>query len=292
MPLTTDQVDAFHRDGYLAVPGVFLSEDMDPLVHDFNTLIDEVAMKLHAEGKITDLHAAEPFERRIACLTGEAGESLQSRVSFPVNLRPAMFGFLHTARLLDVIESLVGPEIYCNPTHHVRPKLPESVGVEDWSQKAPFHQDAAVLMPEADDTLVVTSWIPLVDATVENGTLRVFPGLHHGPIRTHERCPYGWTIAEAEMPRGESVTVPMEKGGIILIHCRTPHGSGPNLSGMVRWSMDLRWHDARKPGGRPLPGLLTRSREHPLTGYKDWVRAWEEVRADTRPRTLYRWPGV
>lgn len=147
-----------------------------------------------------------------------------------------------------------------------------------------------MLLPEADETLIVTTWIPLVDATEENGALLIYPGCHNGSIRTHVRCPYGWEIAHDEMPKENPVLVPAKKGDVIFLHCRTPHGSALNLSEQVRWSLDLRWHDARKPSGRPFSGLRARSREKPLTAYSDWLAAWEEVKADPRPRTLYRWP--
>ena len=260
MRLTQDQIDQFHQDGFLAVGEGLTATDLDPLIEDLETLIDEVAREWLAEGKIKDLHADEPFERRIASLTHAAGEPVQPRISFPANLRLPLFDFLHNASLLDLLEGLVGPEIYCNPTHHIRPKLPEVEGSDSWIQKSPFHQDAAVLMPEADATLIVTTWIPLVDATAENGTLQVFPGLHRGPIRRHERCPYGWQIAPDLLPQGDPLTLPAARGDLILLHCRTPHGSLLNRSNEVRWSLDLRWHDARKPGGRPLPGIHVRSR--------------------------------
>jgi ectoine hydroxylase-related dioxygenase (phytanoyl-CoA dioxygenase family) len=216
-------------------------------------------------------------------------------VSFPSNLRHPIFDFLHNEHLLDLLEPIIGSEIYCNPTHHVRPKLPEPLmdeGFDNWIQKSPFHQDAAVLLPEADNTLVVTTWIPLVDATEENGTLQVYPGLHRGEIRRHVRCPYGWMIAPELMPAGEPTTIPVKKGGLILIHCRTPHGSVPNLSNEVRWSLDLRWHDARKPGGRPLPGIRVRSRAHPekvTRNHQAWIDAWEVAKVDKTPRKMYRW---
>jgi len=91
------------------------------------------------------------------------------------------------------------------------------------------------------------------------------------------------------MPEEQPVTVPVGKGGVLLLHGRTPHGSEANRSDIVRWSMDLRWNDARQPTGRPLPGLLVRSEENPLTTYQDWLNAWKEARADTRPRKMWRW---
>ncbi|MCZ6680365.1 MAG: phytanoyl-CoA dioxygenase family protein [Candidatus Poribacteria bacterium] len=295
MKLTQAQIDAFHQNGYLVVENALGPNDLDPLIADFESLIDDVADELYAAGKIEERYEEQPFERRIAWLTKAAGVALQGHVSFPVNLRRAIFDFLHNDNLLDVLEPIIGPEIYCNPTHHVRPKLPEPVMGEEfdnWIQRSPFHQDAAVLLPEADNTLVVTTWIPLVDATEENGTLQVYPGLHRDEIRRHVRCPYGWMIAPDLMPEGEPITIPVKKGSFILIHCRTPHGSGANMSDEVRWSLDLRWHDARKPGGRPLPGIQVRSRAQPETVTRDhqaWIDAWEAAKADKRPRKMYRW---
>ena len=138
--------------------------------------------------------------------------------------------------------------------------------------------------------MVVTSWIPLVDATEETGTLQVYPRLHRGEIRRHENAPgYGLTIVPELLPETEPVTVPVAKGGVLLLHGRTPHGSDINRSDIVRWSMDLRWNDPRLPTGRPLPGLLVRSREKPATTYQEWLHEWALARADTTPRKMWRW---
>ena len=303
MSLSPSQVEEFHTRGYLVVRGLFPEVDLQPLIADMENIIEDAARELRNRGKIDDLHAGAPFEQRIALRTRDSGESIQGQVSFPLNLRRPIFDFLHNSRLLDAVESLVGEEIFCNPTHHVRPKLPESHLTEQdhyWIQLSPLHQDAAVLLPEADDTLVVTSWIPLVDCDEANGTIRVVPGLHRGALRRHVRCPYGWQIADDEMPAEEPVSIPVRKGDVVFIHCRTPHGSGPNKSGQVRWSMDLRWNDARKPHGRPLPGLLVGSQADPRVNdpataagrHAAWVEEWRDAQADTKPRRMYRWPDA
>ena len=293
MKLTQAQVETFHREGYLAVDGVLAAEDLDPLIADFDALVDEVARDLRDEGAIDALYADAPFEKRIAYLTRAAGTSLQGRVSFPNNLRRPLYDFLNNAKLHDLLESLIGPEVYCHPCQHIRPKLPDGfVGgdYEDFAGKSPAHQDAGVLLPEADETMVVTSWIPLVDATEETGTLQVYPRLHRGEIRRHESAPgYGLTIVPELLPETEPVTVPVAKGGVLLLHGRTPHGSDINRSDIVRWSMDLRWNDPRLPTGRPLPGLLVRSREKPATTYQEWLHEWALARTDTTPRKMWRW---
>lgn len=300
MALSIDQINEFHDKGFLTVRGLLPEAVLNPLINDMEKIIDDSAHMLMNEGKLNDVHATAPFGRRIALLTRDAGQALQNQVSFPANLRRPIFDFLHNHYLLDAVESLVGEEIFCNPTHHVRPKLPEShVSTENhnWIQLSPLHQDAAVLLPEADKTLVVTSWIPLVDCNEANGTLRVVPGLHKGSLKRHVKCPYGWQIAEDEIPKKEPVSVPVSKGDVIFIHCRTPHGSGPNNSDDVRWSMDLRWNDARKPHGRPLPGLLVRSKKNPSVNnsttaeqrHAAWNKEWDLARADKTPRKMYRW---
>lgn len=293
MRLSTAQLETFHCEGYLVVNNVLGPEDLDPLIADFDSLVDTVAEELYTAGTISERYSDAPFEHRIAYLTRAVGSSLQGYVSFPRNLRQPLFNFLNNRKLHDLVEGLVGPEIYCHPCQHIRPKLPEGfVGpeYEDFAGKSPPHQDAGVLLPDADNTLVVTTWIPLVDATAETGTLQVYPRQHQGEIYPHVHAPgYGLKIDPQYLPSQKPVTVPVPKGGVLILHGRTPHGSEANHSELVRWSMDLRWNDARKPNGRPLPGLLVRSDTQERTSYPAWRQHWRETQADKRPRKMWRW---
>ncbi len=293
MQLSREQIARFESDGYLVVEGALRADDLDPLIADFDELVDQIARDLVMAGRIAEPYAGLPFERRLAVLTWACGESLQRRVSFPANHRPAVFEFLNNVRLLDLVEGLVGPEIHCHPTQHVRPKLPAFIGggaSRDFSFESPLHQDAAALLPDADDTLVVTTWIPLVDVSVDMGPVEVYPGRHHGGLLRHVKAPGGGlTIAADALPDVAPVPLPLEKGSVLLLHGRTPHRSQPNSTQIVRWSVDLRWNDAGKPSGRPLPGVLVRSRERPLTTYEGWLRAWDDIRRERVPRVLDRW---
>jgi ectoine hydroxylase-related dioxygenase (phytanoyl-CoA dioxygenase family) len=99
----------------------------------------------------------------------------------------------------------------------------------------------------------------------------------------------GLTIADDVLPDAPPVPIPLEKGSVLLLHGRTPHRSQPNSTQIVRWSLDLRWNDARQPAGRPLPGLLVRSRNQPLTSYECWLRDWQKVQRERVPRVSDRW---
>ncbi len=299
---TTKQLEFFHREGYLHLPDALGPDDLDPVQRELEQIVHAAASRLRAEGVIDRDYAELNFAQRLIPLV-KADASAASGINFPANLGPAVFAFLHNERLLDIVEAIVGTEIFANSCQHIRAKLPAAedyagdLSKNEWARSTAWHQDLGVLLPEADDTLIVTTWIPLVDATAQNGTLRVLPRSHKEPLRRHVR-PTGddggsYTIAPEELPRVEPVTIPVKRGGMILLHCRTPHSSEPNRSDHVRWSMDLRWNDARKPNGRPqLPGMLVRSTETPelvVDDRQQWLAAWKLAQVSRRGSTFYRW---
>lgn len=300
--LTAQQIETFHREGWLHVQDALQPEDLDPVQAELEQIVEDAAQRLVTDGTIEQDYAELPFPQRLIPLV-RADASAAAGINFPANQGPAIFAFLHNERLLDIVGSLVGPEIYANSCQHIRAKLPATndyaggLSASEWARSTAWHQDLGVLLPEADDTLVVTSWIPLVDADVTNGTLRVIPRAHKEPLRRHIRPPEGeggsYTVAPDELPDTEPITVPVRRGSLLLLHCRTPHGSDPNRSDSVRWSMDLRWNDARLPNGRPqLPGMLVRSQETPelvVDKREDWLTAWKLAQVSRRGTTMYRW---
>jgi hypothetical protein len=300
--LTPQQLEFFHREGYLHVPQALRNEDLDPVQAELEEIVERTTRRLLAEGKIDRDFSELPFAKRLIPLC-KADASAVAEINIPANLGKGIFDFLHNERLLDLVESIVGPEIYANSCQHLRAKLPATndyaggISRMEWARSTAWHQDLGVLLPEADHTLVITTWIPLVDADEENGTLMVIPRCHTEPLRTHVKPPAeaggNWMIAPEELPATRPVAVPVKRGGLLVIHCRTPHGSQPNGSDSIRWSMDLRWNDARQPNGRPhLPGLLVRSKETPqlvVREHREWLTAWKFARVSSRGARFYRW---
>ena len=175
---------------------------------------------------------------------------------------------MRNQHLLDLVEGFIGPEIDCNSITHVRAKLPTDTSRERNSNVAPWHQDAVFTTMEAHHILQLTVWLPLSDATEDNGCLQIGPRVHN------ERTVYwGWQ----NLPEMEHVSVPMHKGDVIFIHKLCPHGSGPNLTDGIRWSMDIRYQKSGGPSPRPeWPSIVARSRLDPSseTGYEEWRDAW------------------
>jgi ectoine hydroxylase-related dioxygenase (phytanoyl-CoA dioxygenase family) len=195
---------------------------------------------------------------------------------------------MRNKNLLDAVECLVGPEIICSPIQHIRAKPPAaSSGAGPGFYNVPWHQDAGVTWEEADDSDIVTCWLPLVDATVENGCMEVMPGVFRSGYLEHQ-AEGGTTIRPDLLPGTSPRPVPVKKGGVIFMHRHTPHRSVPNVSDHVRWSIDLRYQKTGTPTGRPFhPDFVVRSRSHPesvLTEHTAWVGLWTEALGKPHPK--------
>lgn len=94
------------------------------------------------------------------------------------------------------------------------------------------HQDPSVF----DETRIVaiSLWIPLVDATVDNGTLHLLEGSHR--MGNHVRPPdvANFDDAVAEHALQHSVPVEVEAGQVLVLDGALVHHSPPNRSGEER----------------------------------------------------------
>jgi phytanoyl-CoA hydroxylase len=282
MSLSGDQIRAFREEGVLVAEGALTEAELVPVICEYTDWLDRRARILQADGKITDMCEQEPFERRAACLYAQSSEITQG-LDIMFARGPATFAFLRNERLLDAVEALIGPEITCNPIQHIRAKPPAALSSEGVGfYNVPWHQDAGVTWEEADNSDILTCWIALTDANVENGCMEVMPGVAKQGYREH-LAEGGTTIRPDLLPDTPPRPVPVRKGGIVFMHRYTPHRSTPNYSPGVRWSMDLRYQPTGQPTGRPFhPAFVARSRSHPesvLTDHTEWARQWVEALA-------------
>ena len=280
MRLTNEQIAEFRREGVLIAGRVLTDKDLQPVIKDISAWIDRRARTLKAEGALHDLCEDEPFERRLVHLSTQC-PTISDGMDIMHMRCPALYTFLHNGHLLDAVESLIGPEITCNPIQHLRAKIPKAT-VSKMNQglgkNVPWHQDAAVTWEEADPVEIITCWIPLVNATAATGCMQVLPGVFRQAYLQHQA--QGATqIMPQLMPDVPPRVAACAKGSIVFMNKYTPHRSTDNVSDVIRWSLDLRYQPTGRPTGRPFhPAFVVRSQSNPDSAhlhFEDWCHQWE-----------------
>lgn len=297
--LTAQQVDQFQTDGFLLVENVIPPRRyLDPVIKEYEDVLSRLANDLYDDGKLESTYADLSFGQRVTRIYAETGRSHAQYFDFSLPFRDvteqtpfwagqAVLDALTAEPILDVVESLLGPEIYSNPVQHVRIKPPEQylpkkngkavLSATEW------HQDHGVVTPEADETEMLTVWFSLTDTPMEMGCLKVVPGSHHNGLLQHclDYSEQGSrTIPEKLFYAEEMVPLPTKRGDLICLHKQIVHGSLANISKEVRWSFDLRYNPIGQHTGRHLfPGFIARSRKAPhleLRAAETWSANWEK----------------
>jgi phytanoyl-CoA hydroxylase len=290
-PLTEAELDRFTHDGYLVVEDVLDPErDLAPVWQEYEDVLDQVVTQLHRAGRLDSQYHELEFGDRFTQVSLALGESIwpyfdislppgEIREDTPCHTGHAVFSIITNERLLDVVESIVGPEVYSNPVQHVRVKLPQEGLKAGLDRTTDWHQDIETLLEEAHNTEILTVWAPLADVDEENGCLVVIPRSHSKSLR---HCSDHNGIPLSDLP-GEPQPLPMKAGSVLLFHRQTPHAALPNRTDKIRFSFDLRYQPAGQPTGRDaFPGFLARSKTNPdgvLKTADAWTEMWDRARA-------------
>lgn len=304
--LSDPQIAQFARDGYLVVEDVLSPDLLARIRQEYAGLLDTLYDNWEAEGAVPPAAGRDFWDKLLTSYRAGRDWFQPMDISLPgdtilpdtpFHFGPAVFDMVTHAPLLDLVEDLIGPEITSNPIQHVRLKPPTGdlradearahITATDW------HQDKAVALEEGDNTQMVTVWLAISDATVENGCLQVIPG----KPRMYPHCPKRQTaIAEGFIDPAQAVPLPVKAGGAVLFHPLTPHSSLVNTSDRFRWSFDIRYNVTGQPTGRShFPEFVARSRARPETVLTDW-RTWRDLWVEARARLsgqahipIHRW---
>ena len=185
----------------------------------------------------------------------------------------------HSA-ILDIVASLLGPEITANGDYWLRFKMPTGDdSVFPWHQDSIYYNgnanpDQSVVLSERSQILTV--WIPMVDVDEKNGCLQIIPGSHKRGLRPAQRDENGRQVPIEDVETWAGIkNIKMKVGDVCIFGNLTFHRSLANISDEIRWSIDLRY----SPTGSPLewlhrkwPGFIARSQRRPesVENWKMW----------------------
>jgi ectoine hydroxylase-related dioxygenase (phytanoyl-CoA dioxygenase family) len=209
MDLTPQQVEAYHRDGYVFPLRVLESQD------------------------------AAYYRRCLETHEAQAGKPLQGNYRHKTHLLFTWADALvHHPAILDAVEDAIGPDILCWTTNFFI-KEAASPGFVSW------HQDSTYWGLDPDD--VITAWVAFTDVTPENGYMQFIPGSHKTEQLPHvdtfhrdNLLSRGQEIA-VEVDKSRAVGIPLKAGEMSLHHIKLVHGSDANRTNDRRIGLAIRY---------------------------------------------------
>ena len=235
--------ETFDRDGYVVVKDLIDPATLDPIRDFIASKVDGYAREQLAKGKLSSAYEEESFERRYAAIC----EALDvSPRGWTFGIFGEVFYDLYThPGILHVLGLILGPEVSNLGSPGLRTKIPDSVITSfPWHQDSQYIDQTKVGVKEqhTGNLAMVTVWIPLVEATVENGCCWVIPGSHRwGLLEGARGEDMNVRIEEDVEARGNPVPVPLEPGGALFMSNLCIHTSKVNRTRECRWSIDYRY---------------------------------------------------
>jgi ectoine hydroxylase-related dioxygenase (phytanoyl-CoA dioxygenase family) len=212
--ISPEQVQAYHRDGYVILRELFDYEEIG--------LLRRTA---HEDRKLDELS----YDRA----DGEGGVVRLTLWNHPGNTIYGMFA--RCQRIVGTAEKLLEGEVY---HYHSKMILKDAKvgGAWAWHQDYGYWYENGVLFP-----LLTSVMIAVDPATRENGCLQVIKGSHlMGRIehaKTGDQAGATLERVNEALKRLELVYCEMNLGDAVFFHCNTLHRSDQNRSENPRWSL-------------------------------------------------------
>lgn len=206
--LSTAQIQNYQRDGYVSPINVFSSDK----ITNINIQLDQFKTKIG--GKIAGRYNQKPHL-----------------------LSPWINSIVRDTKVLDAVEDILGPNIFCWASQFFAKDAGDNAYVS-------WHQDGNYWGLSSID--VVTAWIALTPSTIESGCMNVVPGSqnqrvqHVDTFAEDNLLSRGQEIAVEVNPK-EVVPIILQPGQMSLHHVMIFHGSEPNLSRHPRIGFAVRY---------------------------------------------------
>ena len=214
--LPAEQLEAYRERGHVTVAGVFTSTEIDRAITDIEVWSTETLARMR------------PEDRQWYIEETKDGPVLR-KLDNPHSERPLFLELARKPALIALVETIIGPgvslyfsQVFMKPARGGGPK--------------PAHQDNYYFGP-ADPDGLVTAWLALDEATVENGCMRFADGSHKRDILQHGAPPgqpFNLQVPEAVLDGVDMSPAPVPRGGVSFHHGGVLHNSGDTKSNHPR----------------------------------------------------------
>jgi len=239
--LSEEEIDSYHREGYLVIRNVFESEQIENLAADIERLLTERTETIHPK------NLRVRFKNHV--VTGDPVFEVLDPIADLSDIARQM---TLDRRLTNLVSSIYG-EPACVFKDKFIYKPAGALGADlhqDWIGWPGFPETfltALVAVDPFNDQSGATKVYPRLQS---NGYLSPKDGKHHN--------------LQHELMTTEAVCLELEPGDVALFSCFTPHYSEPNLSPSARRGYFISYN-ARSDGGDQW--------EKHYREFHEWIRA-------------------
>jgi chlorinating enzyme len=179
------------------------------------------------------------FEKRVVEFVEQTGKSPE-HFDVPHFEDVKLFQWLFDPAVLDIVESLIGPDIALWSSHFIA--KPAGVG-----KRVPWHEDSAYWGRVLDPMEVVTVWLAIDPSMPENGCMRVIPRTHHDgysdyePVNDASKQVFATEIKKELIDESRAVDCTLKPNHCSIHHAKLIHGSNANTSSMRRCGYTMRY---------------------------------------------------
>lgn len=218
--LTKAEIEAYRRDGYVVPDGFRLDAG------ELETLRSAVEQVLRDNPHMEPDRIINPH--------------LDRGRPYRLHGNRAFHAVVHDARILDMAEAVMGPDLVLLFTH-LFCKPPESRRTVPWHQDGPFWP----IEPMASCSV----WLALDKVDAGNGAMQVIPGSHLEHYRRHELVDDPDSTLNREIPvrdfdESAAHMIELEPGQASVHDIGIVHGSAANTSGRRRAGFAMRYMPA------------------------------------------------
>lgn len=219
-PLTEEQVQFYEENGFLSLPNLTDETELEIMRVAYDRIFAEKAGR--DEGNEFDLAGVDEEDKQAAL----------PQILNPAKYAPELRDTKAEAAAREIAQQLLCPDgsevVHGGPAHAIlKPAFHGAV--------TPWHQDEAYWNPTVTPRSI-SIWMPLQDATLDNGCMQFIPGSHKLEVLPHQSINndprvHGLELRQpTEVDLSKAVPCPIPAGGVTLHPGRTLHYAGANNS--------------------------------------------------------------
>lgn len=219
-PLSEEQVQYYQENGFLWLSSLTDETELAMMREAYDRIFAEKAGR--SEGNEFDLAGADEDDKQAAL----------PQILNPAKYAPELRNTKAEAAARAIAQQLLcadgSEEVQGGPAHAIlKPAFHGAI--------TPWHQDEAYWNPQMNYRSI-SIWMPLQDATLENGCMQFIPQSHKGEVLPHQSIGndprvHGLEVCQPNnIDFSKAIPCPIPAGGVTLHPGRTLHYAGANNS--------------------------------------------------------------